>query len=107
MNNKQIAEITELGKQAVVDAVKAQIAAGAESKGMTGARQADVLARTIPEMLDSFPAPEGEDDSKWQRNVLRVFFNGTGVLNASQLRQTLEKAGVLEESKAAQLYGTE
>ncbi len=107
MTNKQIAEIKTLGASAIVDAVKSQIAAGAERKGMTGARQADVLARTVPEMLESFPAPEGEDASKWQRNLLRVFFNETGVLNASQLRQTLEKAGILEESNAKSLYGTE
>ena len=107
MTNKQIAEIQALGKTAIVDAIKVQIAAGAERKGMTAVRQADVLARTIPEILSSFDAPEGEDADKWQRNVLRVFLGSNGVLNASQLRQWLEKAGELDETKVAGIYGVE
>lgn len=107
MTNKQIAEIAELSKQSVLDVVKAQVTAG-DKKGVTGARQQEIIVKALDEILDSTPMPRDYgDEGKWRRNVMRAFFGATATLNASQLRQNLEKAGVLEKTGVAGGYGIE
>lgn len=92
-------EIQEAVKMATVDVVKAQIAKGAPNKGMSKARHIATVADVVVEVLASFDAPAGEDQEKWQRQVLRAALSGN-LLNASQLRQDLEKAGVLVKETA-------
>jgi len=90
--------------QAAKDVVKAQIAKGAPAKGLSKARHAAIVADVTAEMLASF-ADQG--DAKSMRLVMRAAYSGS-LLNASQLRQQLEKADILdEEGKLSAEYGVE
>ena len=89
-------EIVTATANAIVDVVRGQVAKGLPKQGVSKARHGAVVADVVVELLESFPAPAGEDETRWQRLVLRAAFSGS-ILNASQLRQELEKAGVLEK----------
>lgn len=98
-------EIQEAASQAAKDVVKTQIAKGAPSKGISKARHAAIVADVTQEMLASFPAPDDCPPDKWARLVMRAAYSGS-LLNASQLRQQLEKAGILQaEGAIASEYG--
>ena len=102
MDQAKVIEIQEAAMQAAKDVVRAQIAKGAPDKGMSKARHAAVVADVTQEMLASFAEP---GDSKSMRLIMRAAFSGS-LLNASQLRQQLEKAGVLKpEGAISSEYG--
>lgn len=104
MDNVKLLEIQAAAQQAAVDVVKAQIAKGAPTKGMTKARHVAVVADVVHEILASFADPA---DDKSVRTVLRAALSGS-LLNASQLRQDLEKLGVLvKEGPLTAEYGVE
>jgi hypothetical protein len=90
-------EILALAQLSAVDAVKKQIAAGTPKRGMPKARHVAVVAYVIQEVLASYvyTATAEADLEMEQKEVLRAALSGS-LLNASQLRQELEKAGVLE-----------
>jgi hypothetical protein len=104
MTQDKATEIAKATTDAVANVVKAQIAKGAPNRGLSKARHAAIVADVTSEILGSFFAPKDEngdeiDESKWQRLVMRAMFS-TSLLNASQLRQELEKAKVLEKDGA-------
>ena len=104
METSKVIEIQEAVVQAVKDVVKAQIAKGAPDKGFSKTRHAAVVADVVAEMLASYAEP---GDSRQARVVMRAVFSGS-LLNASQLRQQLEKAGVLKaEGALSAEYGVE
>ena len=92
MDNAKVLEIREAAQQAAVDAVKAQIAKGAPGKGLDKARHVAVVAYVVNEISSAYCTTGDDDETK---AVLRAAFSGS-LLNASQLRQELEKAKVLE-----------
>ena len=92
MTNEKMLEIQSAAQAAAVDAVKAQIAKGLPNRGMNKQRHGAVVAYVANEMLESFT---GEDP----KTILRATFSGS-LLNASQLRQDLEKSGVLVKETA-------
>jgi hypothetical protein len=94
MNQTKMLEVVAAAQAAAVDVVKQQVADGKPTQGMPKPRHVAVVADVVLEMLGSFPAPAGEDEGRWQRLVLRAALSGS-LLNASQLRQELEKGGVL------------
>lgn len=99
-------EIQESTSLAVKDVVKGQIAKGAPNKGLSKTRHAAIVADVVAEILASYPQ-QGEDGARWQRLVMRAAFSGS-LLNASQLRQQLEKAGILApEGTMSSEYGVE
>jgi hypothetical protein len=97
MDKAKLLEIMTSAQQAAADAVKKQIAAGAPNRGMPKARQVAVVAYVIQEVLAShvYSATAEADLEVEQKEVLRAALSGS-LLNASQFRQELEKAGVLE-----------
>ena len=97
MDKAKVLEIMTSAQSAAVDAVKKQIAAGASCKGMPKARQVAVVAYVIQEVLASYVYVATEEAALEveQKEVLRAALSGS-LLNASQFRQELEKAGVLE-----------
>ena len=106
MNQELMTEIQEATGLAVKDVVRAQIAKGAPNKGLSKARHAAIVADVVAEILASYPQ-QGEDGARWQRLVMRAVFSGS-ILNASQLRQQLEKAGILAlEGTMSSEYGVE
>ena len=106
MNQQLMTEIQEATSLAVKDVVKAQIAKGAPNKGLSKTRHAAIVADVVAEILASYPQ-QGEDGARWQRLVMRAVFSGS-LLNASQLRQQLEKAGILApEGTMSSEYGVE
>jgi len=106
MNQALMTEIQEATSQAAKDVVRAQIAKGAPNKGINKARHGAIVADVVYEILASYP-PQGDDAGKWQRLVMRAMFS-TSLLNASQLRQQLEKAGILApEGTMSSEYGVE
>ena len=107
MNQQLMTEIQEATSQAVKDVVKGQLARGATNKGLSKTRHGAIVADVVAEILTSYPTPQGEDDTRWQRLVMRAVFSGS-ILNASQLRQQLEKAGILApEGTMSSEYGVE
>jgi hypothetical protein len=107
MTTKQTAEVAARSVQAVEDVVKAQVAKGAKT-GMTGARQTEVIAVALNEVFTASPMPgDYGDEDKWQRNVIRAFFGATSAGNASQLRQELEKKGILDKTGGVNYGGIE
>lgn len=94
MNDAKVLEIQAAAKTFAVDLVKEQIAAGKPASGITKARHAAIVAKTLAEMVDSFALGGEADPSSAQ--VMQAALLGTSLLNASQLRQELEKAGVLK-----------
>jgi|GEM_PF-4347586 len=106
MNQELMTEIQEATSQAVRDIVKGQIAKGAPNKGLSKTRHGAIVADVVAEILASYPT-QGEDEARWQRLVMRAVFSGS-LLNASQLRQQLEKAGILApEGTMSSEYGVE
>lgn len=106
MNQQLMIEIQEATSLAVKDVVRAQIAKGAPNKGLSKTRHAAIVADVVAEILGSYPQ-RGEDGARWQRLVMRAVFSGS-LLNASQLRQQLEKAGILApEGTMSSEYGVE
>ena len=106
MNQALMTEIQEATSQAVKDVVRAQIAKGAPNKGLSKTRHAAIVADVVAEILGSYPT-QGDDEARWQRLVMRAVFSGS-LLNASQLRQQLEKAGILApEGTMSSEYGVE
>lgn len=106
MTQELMTEIQESTTQAIKDIVKAQIAKGAPNKGISKTRHAAIVADVVSEILTSF-AQQGEDEGKWQRLAMRVVFSGS-LLNASQLRSQMEKAGILvPEGTMSSEYGVE
>lgn len=106
MNEVMMKEVASAAQQAVRDIVKRQVAKGAPNQGVSKERHVAIVADLVEEMVVSFPNRSGGslDDSKWMRLVLRAALSGD-VLNASQLRQNLEKEGVLsKESPLANQY---
>lgn len=113
MTNEKLLEIQAASTAAVKDMVKAQIKAGSPNKGITKTRHMAIVADVAEEMLASFgptdadKAVEGFDESKWNRKVLRAAFSNS-ILNASQLRQDLEKADILvKETTLSSEYGVD
>lgn len=108
MTNEKALEIQAAAGQAAKDMVKAQIAAGKPNKGLSKARHAAIVADVSEEMASSFAGSTGEADaSKELRLILRAAYSGS-LLNASQLRQELEKAGILVKEQAlSSEYGVE
>lgn len=104
MNDKMMAEVAMAAKNASRDVVKRQVAKGSPDAGVSKARHVAIVADTVVEILESYPAPEGEDGTRWMRLVLRAAMSGE-LLNASQLRQSLEKEGVLRKETVASEYG--
>ena len=98
MNEAKMKEVATQAAQATVDVVKAQMAKGASDQGVSKARHVAIVADVMTEMLESHPAPDGEDATRWMRLVLRAALSGD-LLNASQLRQRLEKDGVLKKER--------
>ena len=96
MTNEKMSEIQADAFTAAVSVVKAQIAKGAPNKGMSKARHVAVVADVVVEMLGThFPVADVKDgpvdaEDVWNRKVLRAALSGS-LLNASQLRQELEK----------------
>ena len=106
MDQALMTEIQEATSLAVKDVVKGQIAKGAPNKGLSKTRHAAIVADVVTEILASYPQ-QGEDGARWQRLVMRAVFSGS-LLNASQLRQQLEKAGILApEGTMSSEYGVE
>ena len=97
MDKAKLLEIQTNAQQAAADAVKKQIAAGASNKGMPKARQVAVVAYVVQELLASVGAlaSDSDEDNAKVKEILRAALSGS-LLNASQFRQELEKAGVLE-----------
>ena len=108
MNQQLMTEIQEATSIAAKDVVRAQIAKGAPNKGLSKTRHAAIVADVVAEILASYPTRgEDNDEARWQRLVMRVVFSGS-LLNASQLRQQLEKAGILApEGTMSSEYGVE
>lgn len=101
MDTAKVNELREQAMQAAKDAVKAQVAKGAPAKGMNNERHAAVLAYVIAEALSGLADPSNPDETK---PVLRAILT-PALLNPSQLRQSLERAGVLQaEGKLATEY---
>lgn len=96
MTSEIALEIQTAAKEAAMDVVKAQIAAGKPKKGMSKARHGAVVADVTAEMLASFA---DLNDEKSMREVMRAAYSGS-LLNCSQLRLELEKAGILEKDTA-------
>lgn len=108
MTNEKALEIQAAAGQAAKDMVKAQIAAGKPNKGLSKARHAAIVADVTQEVYASFLG-EGDpaDAEKDMRLILRAAYSGS-LLNASQLRQELEKAGILVKEQAlSSEYGVE
>lgn len=101
MDSAKMLEIRNAAFQAAVDAVKKQVAAGSPKKGLDKARHVAVMAYVVDEMLGSFGFDEKgtQLESNELKAVFRAAFSGS-LLNASQLRQEMEKAGVLEKTEA-------
>ncbi len=95
MTNERFAEITELTKLATLDTVKAQLAAGKPKSGMPKVRHIAIVSKVLVEILDSCDAEDKEQ-------VIRACLSGN-LLNCSQLRQDLERAGLLVKEQAAAL----
>lgn len=94
ITDKVALEIQAAAKQFVLDEAKAQVAAGKPASGISKARHAAFVAKTLAEMIESFALGLPESPSAVQ--VMQVTLLGTSLLNASQLRQDLEKAGVFK-----------
>ena len=84
--------------------VQKQIAKGSPNRGMPKARHVAITADVIHQILAEFGPPTGEDAAKWQRMALRAALGGS-LLNCSQFRQDMEKAGMLE--KEAKMLNSE
>jgi epoxyqueuosine reductase QueG len=95
LDNAKVLEVREATMEAVKDAVKAQIAKGSPTEGMPKARHIVVVAYALDEVLGAYCGSGDEDE---RRAVLKAALSGS-LLNASQLRQELEKAGVLTATK--------
>ena len=107
MNEAQMKEIAAQAAQAAIDVVKSQVGKGLPAQGISKARHIAIVADVAEEILESYPAPAGSDESKWRRLVLRAAFAGS-LLNASQLRQELERAGILsKQATISSVYGVE
>ena len=96
MNQNQAKEIAAAAQLASRDVVKSQVAKGAPASGVSKARHVAIVADVAAEMLSSYPAPSDCPPDRWTRLVLRAALSGD-LLNASQLRQALEKEGVLSK----------
>lgn len=94
ITDKVALEIQAAAKLFVLDEAKAQVAAGKPASGMSKGRHAAFVAKTLAEMVDSFAL--GQEDSPSATQVMQVVLLGTSLLNQSQLRQDLEKAGVFK-----------
>lgn len=109
MTNDMAISIQRSAMQAAKDVVLTQIAKGAPNKGMNKARHGAVVADVVQELLESFDAPENCPPDKWARLVMRAAFSGS-LLNASQLRQDLEKSEppvLMKEGAISSDYGIE
>lgn len=87
MTNKKTIEIREAASLASRDIVKQQVASGKPKSGMPKVRHIAIVAKTLIEMLDSYAEEDREE-------VLRAALAGS-LLNCSQLRQDMERAGIL------------
>lgn len=97
MNEAQMQVIAARAAVVAKQIVQKQIDNGSSKQGMTKARHIAVVADTLVAVLiENEAAPEGVDRLKWDRMVLRAALGGS-LLNSSQLRQDMEKAGVLEK----------
>jgi hypothetical protein len=107
MNEKTMSEIATQAAEYAKDVVKGQVAKGLPNQGLSKARHVAIVADVLNEMLESYPAPADADESKWRRLVMRAACAGS-LLNASQLRQELEKAGILSKTQTiSSEYGVE
>ena len=104
MNEAKMKEVAQAASQAAVDVVKRQVAKGAPDSGVSKARHAAIVADVLAEVWGSFPTPTDVESERWLRLVFRAACS-TDLLNASQLRQRLEKDGVLRKETAASEYG--
>ncbi len=98
MKQDQAKEIAAAAQLASRDIVRKQIAKGAPTAGVSKARHVAIVADVAAEMLGSFDCPEGVEPMTWTRLVLRAALAGD-LLNASQLRQALEKEKVLTKEQ--------
>ena len=96
MNEAKMQEIATRAMAIAKGEVQKQIAKGSPNRGMPKARHVATTADVICQILLEFGPPTGEDAIKWDRMVLRAALGGS-LLNCSQLRQDLEKAGLLEK----------
>jgi predicted house-cleaning NTP pyrophosphatase (Maf/HAM1 superfamily) len=96
MTENEAKSVLEAAQQHAKDVLVQQIANGKPDKGITKARHAAILAAVAVEMVESFGKPE---DSAHNRAVLRAAYAGS-LLNPSQFRQEMEKAGVLKKASA-------
>ena len=104
MDQTKLIEIQNAVKQTTEDVVKAQIAKGAPDRGLNKQRHMAIVADVSHEMLASYA---DVNDDRSVREVLRATYSGS-LLNASQLRQELEKAGVLKrETALSGVYGVD
>lgn len=104
MNEAKMKEVAQAASQAAVDVVKRQVAKGAPDAGVSKARHAAIVADVLVEVWGSFPTPTDVESERWLRMLFRAACS-TDLLNASQLRQRLEKDGVLRKETAASEYG--
>jgi len=97
MNEVQMQVIAARAATVAKQVVQKQVGNGSSKQGMTKARHVAVVADTlIAVLIENAAAPEGIEQVKWDRMVLRAALGGS-LLNSSQLRQDMEKAGVLEK----------
>jgi len=96
MNQEMMLAVQQAAQLAAVDVIKAQIVKGAKKQGIDKKRHVAVVADVVNEMVESYPVPDGQDASEWLRRLMRAALSGS-LLNASQLRQQMEKAGVLDK----------
>ena len=97
MNEVQMQVIAARAAAIAKEIVLKQIGNGSSKQGMTKARHIAVVADTlVAALIENAAAPAGVDQLKWDRMVLRAALGGS-LLNSSQLRQDMEKAGVLEK----------
>ena len=93
MTDQKKLEIRDMTLKAIADVVKAQIANGAARKGFGADRHTATLAKVAAEMLESY----ADDGSPAE--IIRQTLRAKGALNGSQIRQMLERQGVLDKSE--------
>lgn len=105
MNEVQMQVIAARAAVVAKEIVRKQVEKGGANHGMKKARHIATVADTLAAVLiENAAAPEGVDQLKWDRMVLRAALGGS-LLNDSQLRQDMEKAGILV--KGAKQLATE
>jgi len=101
------AEINTAAQKFALDVIRAQAAKGI-GREFPQKRTANVVARVAVEMLDSFPAPDGADESFWHQKVLECAFATGPLMQGSTMQKAAVKAGIYAEGgSVASEYDTE